>query len=180
MSLSRRDFLKASASVGSAAMLANRLRMVSRGMITPFTPDQVTGIYAWYRADLGTYQTVSGSAATADGDPVGEWQDQSGSALHVTQGTAGNRPTLQLSELYGRPVLRFDGTNDYLQAAAAALRTNDRDDVIHLIRTAVDQHDPNVVWIHLLPMFDSLRNDSRFLEIASQIGLTADEKSSVE
>ena len=120
MSLSRRDFLKASASVGSAAMLANRLRMVSRGTITPFTPDQVTGIYAWYRADLGTYQTVSGSAATADGDPVGEWQDQSGSALHVTQGTAGNRPTLQLSELYGRPVLRFDGTNDYLQAAAAA------------------------------------------------------------
>ncbi|MFN7935313.1 MAG: hypothetical protein U0R19_18425 [Bryobacteraceae bacterium] len=75
---------------------------------------------------------------------------------------------------------KLHGGGPLLQAAASALRTNDREDTIRQLRAAVDQHDPNVVYIHLLPMFDSLRNDSRFLEIASQIGLTADEKSSVE
>lgn len=75
---------------------------------------------------------------------------------------------------------KFPGGGPLLQAAASALRMSDREEVIRQIRAAVDQHDPNVVWIHLLPMFDSLRNDSRFLAIASQIGLTADEKSSVE
>ena len=145
MSLSRRDFLKASASVGSAAMLANRLRMVSRGTITPFTPDQVTGIYAWYRADLGTYQTVSGSAATADGNPVGEWQDQSGNGYHLAQSTSGNRPALKTNILNGHPVLRFDGSNDWLQAALASDWTflHDGSDFLVLIVWQTTSASPN-------------------------------------
>ena len=67
-----------------------------------------------------------------------------------------------------------------MQAAAAVLRSKDRDEVIRLIRVAMEKRDPNMVWIHLLPMFDSLRNDARYLEIASQVGMTAEEKSAVE
>ncbi|MBL8173444.1 MAG: hypothetical protein JNK48_02170 [Bryobacterales bacterium] len=65
-------------------------------------------------------------------------------------------------------------------AAAAALRMSDREEVIRMVRTAVEQRDPNIVWIHLLPMFDSLRNDQRFAAIASQVGMTADEKPAAE
>ena len=74
----------------------------------------------------------------------------------------------------------FQAPSPLLQAAAAVLRSKDRDEVIRLIRVAMEKRDPNMVWIHLLPMFDSLRNDARYLEIASQVGMTAEEKSAVE
>ncbi len=76
----------------------------------------------------------------------------------------------------GQLLEKFPGSGPLFHAAAAALRSSSRDEVIRLIRQAVEVHDPNMVWIHLLPMFDSLRTDARFIEIASRIGLTAEEK----
>ncbi len=70
----------------------------------------------WWAADAGTFQTQGGSAATADTDPVGEWQDQSGNARHLLQATAGSRPILKLSQINGKPCLRFDGSNDFVKA----------------------------------------------------------------
>jgi hypothetical protein len=71
----------------------------------------------WYRADLGIYQTVGGSAASSDGDPVGQWQDQATSGDHVASANNDYRPTLQTNELNGQSVLRFDGTNDCFAGA---------------------------------------------------------------
>lgn len=49
----------------------------------------------------------------SDGDPVSTWTDRSASANNATQtGTA--RPTFETAEQGGQPVLRFDGTNDFL------------------------------------------------------------------
>lgn len=79
-----------------------------------FNPTSVSGLKLWLKADAGTYQSSGGSAATADADPVGEWQDQSGQGNHVTQATSSKRPTLKLSILNSLPVVRFDGVDDYL------------------------------------------------------------------
>lgn len=67
----------------------------------------------WLKADAGTFQTDGGSAAEADGDPVGLWQDQSGNGDHATQGTAAARGTLKLAIQNGLPVVRLDGTDDF-------------------------------------------------------------------
>lgn len=79
-----------------------------------FAPSSITGNVLWLDASLGTYQSSGGSAATADGDVVGEWQDQSGSGNHATQATGSKKPTLRTNVLNGLPVLRFDGSNDGL------------------------------------------------------------------
>ncbi len=61
----------------------------------------------WLKADAGLEQTSGGTTATADGDPVGRWLDQSGNGNHVSQATAGKRGTLKLAIQNGLPVIRF-------------------------------------------------------------------------
>lgn len=96
----------------SAAMM-QRMPLKPRGGLP--VPNPVLLLYS----ETGTYQTSGGSAATADNDPVGEWQDQSGLAHHPGQATAGLRPLLKLTQVNGYPSVRFDGTDDYLKATWA-------------------------------------------------------------
>lgn len=78
-------------------------------------PAAMSGLRAWLRADTGTYQdTGRTTAATTDGATVAAWTDLSLNANHVTNGSAGTQPTLRLNVLNGRPVIRFNGTNNRL------------------------------------------------------------------
>lgn len=63
--------------------------------------------------------------AVADGDPIGAWDDTSGNNRHALQATAGKRPLLKLGIVNGKPVVRFDGTDDTLVSTivAAAAQT---------------------------------------------------------
>ena len=65
---------------------------------------------AWYTAE---------DIPWGDGDSVATWPDKSGNAHDLTQGTAANKPKVYLDVTNGRKALRFDGTNDFLQSAAA-------------------------------------------------------------
>lgn len=47
-----------------------------------------------------------------DADPVGTWTDSSGLGNNATQGTAGFKPLYKVGILNGKPVVRFDGTDD--------------------------------------------------------------------
>jgi hypothetical protein len=64
----------------------------------------------WLRADAGT-------STTTDGQPVSAWNDQSGNGNNATQTTSANQPLFIASEplANNRPVLRFDGSNDWMQ-----------------------------------------------------------------
>lgn len=76
-----------------------------------FSPADVAGLAAWYKADAIT--------GKADGDAVAQWNDSSGSARHLAQAVGANQPTYQTAEVNGRPVVRFDGANDSMQAIFA-------------------------------------------------------------
>lgn len=90
-----------------------------RPSTAPFDPSTVTGLTVWYKADGTLWQNSARSTpATADGDPVGAWDDASAGANHATQATAGSRPVLKTNQLNGRPSIRFDGVDDRLVKAS--------------------------------------------------------------
>lgn len=83
-----------------------------------FAPRQVAGLQLWLKADGQLWQdSALTTRATADGDPVGGWGDASGNGRHVTQATSTKRPTLKLAVLSGKPVVRFDGVDDFLSVS---------------------------------------------------------------
>lgn len=75
------------------------------------------GLILWVKADAQTFQdSALTTAALADGDVVGGWQDQSGNLHHLTQATAANKPILKLAQVNSKPCVRFDGVNDLLSS----------------------------------------------------------------
>jgi hypothetical protein len=64
-----------------------------------------TGLLARWRADLGV--TLTSSA-------VSTWADQSGNGRNLTQGTAGNRPTVTAGAINGHPAIAFT-TDQFLE-----------------------------------------------------------------
>jgi len=65
---------------------------------------------------LALFLDASMGVTTVDGK-CSQWSDQSGNARHASQGTADYRPLLVQGGLNGRPVLRFDGTDDRIESA---------------------------------------------------------------
>jgi hypothetical protein len=84
-----------------------------------FSPAEVAGLKLWLKADGVLWQdSARTTAATADGDPVGAWDDASGLGNHATQATSTRRPTLKLAVQNGKPVLRFDAVDDVFNLTA--------------------------------------------------------------
>lgn len=73
--------------------------------ITPVAAILALAPSEWIDASVGLKQTFGGATATVQDDPVGQPLDQSGNALNYSQATAGNRPTLDLTE--GFPAINF-------------------------------------------------------------------------
>jgi hypothetical protein len=112
-----------------------------------FSPLSISGLKLWLKADAGTLQTSGGSAASADGDPVGQWLDQSGQGNHVAQATGSQRPTLKLAIQNSLPIVRTDGVDDYLQNAANILGTGDQPFTLFLLlKTAVAVNSDKVAF----------------------------------
>lgn len=72
-----------------------------------FSPTDIAGLQLW----LDASQIVG----LNDGDAVSTWSDLSGNAQHATQSTGSKRPTYKTSILNGKPVVRFDGVDDFLE-----------------------------------------------------------------
>lgn len=80
-------------------------------------PDEVAGLTIWIDAtDTATlYQSSGGSAATADNDPVGVALSKGGISRCMEQSSSGARPLLRTAVVNGKSVLRFDGSDDFMQ-----------------------------------------------------------------
>jgi len=82
-----------------------------------FSPRDIDGLVLWLDAsdNVTLFQDSAGTTLAAnDGDPVGLWQDKSGNNHHVSQPTTSNKPQLKLNIQSGHPIVRGDGTDDYL------------------------------------------------------------------
>lgn len=90
-----------------------------------FSPRTLSGLQIWLDAsDLSTvFQSEGGSYASADGDPVGYWMDKSGNAWHASQASGTNKAAFRTNVQNGRPIIRFDGVNDYLDTAGPETTT---------------------------------------------------------
>lgn len=80
--------------------------------MTISVPTDIAGCQLWLDGDdISTLYQDSGATTpvASDDDPVGYWGDKSGVGNHVTQATAGNRPTYKAGIQNSRDVLRFDG-----------------------------------------------------------------------
>jgi hypothetical protein len=99
-------------------------------MAAPVQPTTISGLQLWLKADAGVYTTFSDDAnfgndtAATTTQTVAGWQDLSGNSRHALQTTSGQQPTLQTNGA-GNSVIRFDGSNDWLQRSGIVLPTND-------------------------------------------------------
>ena len=86
-------------------MITN-LYFKSKLSVTPFVPTDIAGCQLWLKADAGI--TKDGS------DYVSVWADQSGNGNDAVQATGASQPLWVDGQLNGEPVLRFDGSNDFM------------------------------------------------------------------
>lgn len=75
-----------------------------------FAPTDIAGLLGWYRG--------SSLSALADGDPVGQWNDEGGANNHLLQATALKKPLYRATGgPGGKPAVDFDATDDILFAS---------------------------------------------------------------
>lgn len=79
----------------------------------PWTPEEITTSLWLDAADSDTL-TLDGS------NNVEQWGDKSGNEYHLSQNTAGERPSIQTGFLNNKDTLRFDGADDYLSYVSAS------------------------------------------------------------
>lgn len=86
------------------------------GNLLPIDPRTLPQLFAWYAADqLNGF----GAALPADAAAVGQWNDLSGNARHLVQGTGANQPTFRVNVIAGQPAVRYADATDTMQAAVA-------------------------------------------------------------
>lgn len=79
----------------------------------PFQPSDISGLKLWLKADAIT--------GLVDGNSVTTWNDSSGLGNNATQSTAANKPTYKTNIIGGYPVVRFDGSNDFLTTPSISI-----------------------------------------------------------
>jgi hypothetical protein len=93
---------------GNLALLTGLFRTAPAAPPPPPPPPggiPLTGLKLWLKSDEGL--VVNGSSIT-------QWSDSSGAGTHATQPDPARRPIRAPNALAGKPVVRFDGFNDFL------------------------------------------------------------------
>jgi prepilin-type N-terminal cleavage/methylation domain-containing protein len=84
------------------------------------TPCLPGNMLLWLDASDGATLYADQSCGTiipVDGIPVGCWKDKSGNGYNALQSTAASRPLYTENILNGEPVIRFDGSDDYMNTS---------------------------------------------------------------
>lgn len=106
----------------------------------PFVPTSITGLKLWLKSDAGTFtDSAMTTAATADADPVGGWQDQSANGKNFIQATSTKRGTLKTGAngQNSKSVVRGDGVDDVLACASAVSVATDNYTLFIASRTRI-------------------------------------------
>ncbi|HEX7862192.1 MAG TPA: Ig-like domain-containing protein [Verrucomicrobiae bacterium] len=87
------------------------LAVVPFALASAQTAPPTTGLQLWLRADTGVTTNATGA--------VSQWQDQSGNNNHALQTDDTRQPRVIANALNAKPVLRFDGTDDFLNVTTS-------------------------------------------------------------
>lgn len=71
----------------------------------PFVPTDIAGLQLWLDASQESFN---------DDDPVATWTDRSTAGNDATQATEADKPLFKTNILNSQPIMRFDGTDDFL------------------------------------------------------------------
>lgn len=109
------------------------------GIPVGFSPRSISSLLLWLKADTGTWQDSGKTTpAVSDGDVIGAWVDLSGNGNDTLQTTTANKPLLKLNIVNGKPVIRFDGSDDFLSVALDLNLSASDDLTIFLVTKPVD------------------------------------------
>lgn len=100
------------------------------------SPDTITGLSLWLDADNNGF---TGS----DDIPIDTWFDLSGLDQHFAQGTEANMPIYKTSIVGGKGVIRFDGSDDYMDAVIADMT----DYTLLVVLTGTGTIQDQVLWL---------------------------------
>ena len=104
---------------------------------TTFNPLSLTGAVLWLRADSPTAVLNATGQPASSGEDIANWNDESGTSNHSQQGTMTRRPILQAGVLDGKPALRFDGIDDFLQIANITLIHGSPESTLFIVVRAI-------------------------------------------
>lgn len=84
--------------------------------LSPIVPTTFDNLTVWLSGDTSVFIDEAGTnPVVTSGNLVGHWGDGSPvTSNDYTQATDTNKPTYQPAQINGEPIIRFDGTNDYL------------------------------------------------------------------
>ncbi len=83
----------------------------------PYTYSGANQIF-WLRANSGAYTDTGVTLATTDGQTIQQWDDNTSSALDMTQLVAANKPIYRKNYLNFNPGLQFTNLTHFLQIAS--------------------------------------------------------------
>lgn len=89
------------------------------------TPDQISGLEIWLKADS--------IIDLNDGDVITTWNDSSTNGNNVTQSNSSLKPTYKINTLNGKPVVRF--STDKLVASSQVFNQNQPSTIFAVLRT---------------------------------------------
>ena len=100
----------------TSASLTGQLVSAGKGLVSnaPFSPSDDSGLRLWLDASDADGDGVDGSALV-NGNQVSLFVDKSGQGNDAEQTIAQSQPTFIGSGLNAKPLIRFDGSDDYLQ-----------------------------------------------------------------
>jgi hypothetical protein len=99
--------------------MSNYLNIIAasrRRVLNPLTLSPALWLDASDDATL--FDAASGGSLPSDGNDVARWEDKSGNNRHFTQSAPAACPHRQTNIQNGRPVVRFDGSDDFIEMVA--------------------------------------------------------------
>jgi hypothetical protein len=102
-----------------------------------FAPTDIADLQLWLRADAGVYEDA-GTDPAEDGDPVVQWNDQSGQNNHATRNGSNGDMTFETGELGGQPTVSFMGGSGDDHLTVASYTPADTDDLTVFVVARAD------------------------------------------
>lgn len=124
----------------SASILANLCK--NRQKAETVNPSRFNNLKLWLdgsdKSTLFTSSDCLSGGSPANGSSIGCWKDKSTNSNNATQTTVASQPTLVTSAQNSKPVLRFDGADDYLALPDNIIADGDIPYTVFAVTKALD------------------------------------------